>query len=79
MTTTPTRGLVSTNAAAPLFTCPSLLLPPDEVPFELPTDAVGGKVAVEFEMQELAAEVAVEATPPGVLELTVPLPAKLHA
>lgn len=47
--------------------------------FELPTDAVGGKVAVEFEMQELAAEVAVEATPPGVLELMVPLPAKLHA
>lgn len=76
-----------TNAAAPLFTRPLSLpsLPLDELPLELdapplelPVGAVGVDVASGFEIQELAAEVAVEAAPDG-LELTVPLPAKLHA
>jgi len=83
MMTTPTRGLISTNAA-PLFTRPPSL-PLDELPLELdapplelPVGAVGVGVASGFEIQELAAEVAVEAALDG-LELTVPLPAKLHA
>jgi len=83
MMTTPTSGLILTNAA-PLFTRP-LSLPLDELPLELdapplelPVGAVGVDVASGFEIQELAAEVAVEAALDG-LELTVPLPAKLHA
>jgi len=83
MMTTPTRGFILTNAA-PLFTRPPSL-PLDELPLELdapplelPVGAVGVDVASGFEIQELAAEVAVEAALDG-LELTVPLPAKLHA
>ena len=79
-----TAKAIKPDTALPLVVKPvaPLCVPPDfDVPVALPVAldaaaAVGTKVALGFEIQELAAALAAEAD--GADGLTVPLPAKLQ-